>query len=112
MSQSQQLPKLSPQERHDIEQGATPHDRLRQALANQHPVHDEFAKAYNNLGGTVGLTDWAQMNQTDFYKMFAKLAPTPQAVKHSGEVKISLSLQRNPHLDGAGEAEEGEFREP
>lgn len=94
------LPKLSENERALIREGDTPHTELRKRLAQQHPVHDEIAKAYQNLGGTTGLTNWAEKNQTDFYKMFSQTAPKPQHHRHEGELKIALSLQRNPHLDG------------
>ena len=111
MGYENNLPAMTDEERQDVVEGRTGHTRLRQALAKQHPIHDEFAKAYQNLGGTTGLTDWAEDNQTDFYKLFAKLAPTPQAVKHSGEVKIALSLQRNPHLDDFDGAQDADFDE-
>ena len=90
------LAKLSPEDRHLVEQGGTPHDRLRQQLAEQHPIHDEFAKAYSNLGGVTGLTNWAKDNQSEFYKILPKLAPAPQHVKHSGGIELRLSLKPSP----------------
>jgi len=106
-----QLAQMSPQELTEVEEGCTPHSELRKRMASQHPIHGEFAKAYENLGGTVGLTDWAQDNQSSFYKLWARLAPAPQAVKHSGELNISLSLQRNPHLDDFDGAQDADFDE-
>jgi hypothetical protein len=90
------LPALTEQKRHEVMEGATPHSELRKALAAQHPIHDEFAKAYQNLGGTTGLTDWAEDNQTDFYKLVAKMAPTPQHVQHSGGIKLEMVLAPSP----------------
>jgi hypothetical protein len=100
MSAVHTLPALTPQERRDIAQGNTSLPRLRQHLSDQHPVLEEIAKTYDNLGGTVGLTNWAEKNPTDFYKMFAATAPKPQQVEHTGGLEIRLSLQRNPYLDG------------
>lgn len=90
------LPVLTPEERHDVMEGIDDRPNLRKALAAQHPVHEQFAMAYENLGGVVGLTDWAQKNQTDFYKMVHATAPKPIAVKHSGGMKIELALARSP----------------
>jgi hypothetical protein len=68
-------------------------------------VHEEFAMAYDNLGGVVGLTDWAEENKTDFYKLFAKTAPTPKeatfvqinnTLNNSGDV---LEAQRIAEID-------------
>ncbi len=94
------LPTLTPQQHHEVMQGSAGLPELRKRLAAQHPIHEAFGMAFDNLNGVTGLTDWAQKNQTDFYKLFKSLAPTPQNVRHSGQVKIALSLQRNPALDG------------
>ena len=76
-------------------QGATPHTELRKRMAKSHPIHNEFAKAFDNLGATTHLTDWAQQHPTDFYKLFARMAPTPQHHKFEGKLEIGMSLQRS-----------------
>ena len=87
--------------------------QLVQSLKKQHPLHGEFAEVYETLGAQAHLKEWADENPTDFYRMFTAMAPKPQQVKHSGEIKISLSLQRNPFLDDENntEIEDAEFEE-
>ena len=94
-----------------IQQQAPQVSRLRQELHKQHPIHNEFGEVYEQLGGQAHLKEWAEDNPTDFYRMFAAMAPKPQQVKHSGELKISLALQRNPHLDDFDGAQEADFDE-
>ena len=71
-------------------------------MEKQHPIHGVFGDVFEQLndGNPTHLKDWAEDNPTDFYRLFANMAPKPQAVKHSGEIKLSLSLQRNAALDG------------
>lgn len=84
------FPKLSEEDQFLAQQGdpSSP-PRLRQVLAQQHPIHEEFNKAYQNLGGVVGLTDWAEDNPTQFYRLFAKMAPQP---KEQTFIAINTSL--------------------
>lgn len=77
-AETQVVKHTDPQEIEAHRDGQFGQTRLRQILAHQHPVHEEFAKAYQNLGGVVALTDWAEDNKTEFYKLFAKTAPTPK----------------------------------
>lgn len=89
---------------------------LRQTMSKQHSIHGEFGEVYESLGGQAHLKEWADENPTDFYRMFASMAPKPVQHKHEGELKISLSLQRNDALDGdhiPGEHEqiEGEYED-
>jgi hypothetical protein len=78
--------------------------RLQNDMSKQHPIHGVFGDVFESLneGDTPNnhLKEWAEDNPTDFYRLFANMAPKPQAVKHSGEIKLSLSLQRNDALDG------------
>ncbi len=45
---------------------------------------DNVAAVFNRLGGTAEMAKWAKANQTEFYKLYARLIP----VEHSGEVTI------------------------
>lgn len=40
---------------------------------------DAFEFAFLKMGGPRALADWAAENQTDFYKLFARLLPTQVA---------------------------------
>lgn len=84
------LPALTEEERYEIQQGNGP-TRLRQVLAHQHPVHEALGKAFDNLGGVTNLTRWAEQNQTEFYKLFAKTAPQPKE-----QTFIAINGQLNP----------------
>jgi hypothetical protein len=37
---------------------------------------EAFTLAFENIGGAEALSEWARANQTDFYKLFARLIPT------------------------------------
>lgn len=37
---------------------------------------EAFQIAFEKLGGAEALSKWAKSNQTDFYKLFARLIPT------------------------------------
>jgi hypothetical protein len=44
-------------------------------------AREAFQLAFEQSGGFVGLTAWAQENRTEFYKLYARLIP----VEHVGE---------------------------
>lgn len=52
-------------------------------------VKDNVLAVFNRLGGTSQMADWAQQNQTEFYRLYARLIPTEvnQKTEHSGEVQ-------------------------
>jgi hypothetical protein len=45
-------------------------------------VKDNILAVFNRLEGTAGMAKWAQANQTEFYKLYAKLLPTQ--AEHTG----------------------------
>ena len=52
-------------------------------------VRQALEEAFDGLGGVKTLTDWAKTNQTEFYKLFAKLLP----VQVQGEVNNNLVVK-------------------
>lgn len=38
-------------------------------------AREAFAAAFRGLGGSDGLMRWAEENQTEFYKLYARLIP-------------------------------------
>lgn len=53
-------------------------------------VRDNMLAVFNRLGGTAQMATWAQENQTEFYKLYARLLPTEinQSTEHSGNVAV------------------------
>ena len=49
---------------------------------------EAFASAFEGLGGVDRLTEWAEANPTDFFKLYARLIP----VELSGEVKARITV--------------------
>lgn len=45
-----------------------------------------FLEAFEKKGGTTALVAWARENETEFYKLAARLIPTE--VSHSGNVAL------------------------
>jgi hypothetical protein len=52
-------------------------------------VKDNVLAVFNRLGGTAQMATWATENQTEFYRLYARLIPTElnQKTEHSGEVQ-------------------------
>jgi hypothetical protein len=63
-------------------------------------VAQSIIDAFTLLGGTPAFAAWAQTNQQDFYKMYAKQAPALTDVNVKGEFIIKSPLPRNPAFDG------------
>jgi hypothetical protein len=59
-------------------------------------VVDAFLDAMQLIGGTPRLALWANENPTEFFKLYAKLAPRQleQETKHDGGIKILHVLPR------------------
>ena len=51
-------------------------------------VKEAFGQAFEKLGGADALAEWAQENQTDFYKLASKLIPT----ELGGQVKTVIEI--------------------
>ena len=55
-------------------------------------VRQALEEAFDGLGGVKALTDWAETNQTEFYKLFAKLLPVQ--VEASVDGKLDITWQK------------------
>ena len=51
---------------------------------------EAFALAFQGMGGAVALEKWAVENQTEFYKLFARLIPTEVAGPDGGPLSVSV----------------------
>ncbi len=45
---------------------------------------ENIAAVFTRLGGTAEMAEWARQNQTEFYKLYARLIP----VEHSGSIEL------------------------
>ncbi|WP_375598324.1 hypothetical protein [Devosia sp. Naph2] len=63
-------------------------------------VKAALEKAYDGIGGLEAFTAWARENQTEFYKLYAKLLPLEVRadIKHEGAVTIIVDtgIPRTP----------------
>lgn len=55
-------------------------------------VKEAMEMAFEGIGGVSALTSWAQDNQTEFYKLFAKLLPVQ--VEASVDGKLDITWQK------------------
>ena len=51
-----------------------------------------FAEAFEQLGGTKALVDWGRDNQTDFYKLAARLIPVEITGKDGGAAQLVMHI--------------------
>ena len=63
-----------------------------QNLSEQHPIYGAFGHAFKEIGGVEALTDWAEQNPTDFYRIFSRMVP-----KESGGA-TTIAIQVNANL--------------
>lgn len=45
-------------------------------------VKQVFEEAFEDMGGAKALVSWGKLNQTDFYKLYARLIPQDINAKH------------------------------
>ena len=55
-------------------------------------VREAMELAFEGIGGVPALVEWAQKNQTEFYKLFAKLLPVQ--VEASVDGKLDITWQK------------------
>lgn len=55
-------------------------------------AREAFGLAFTTIGGDVALAKWAKENQTEFFKLFARLIPV-EHVGAGGEGPISTIVQ-------------------
>ena len=46
---------------------------------------------FTRLGGTAAMAKWAAENQTDFYRLYAKLIPSQITGPEGGPIQVALS---------------------
>ena len=51
-------------------------------------VREAMELAFEGIGGVPALVEWAQKNQTEFYKLFAKLLPVQVEASVDGKLEI------------------------
>lgn len=51
-------------------------------------VREAMELAFEGVGGVPALVEWAQENQTEFYKLFAKLLPVQVEASVDGRLEI------------------------
>ena len=53
-------------------------------------VRDNMLAVFNRLGGTAQMATWAEENQTEFYKLYARLIPTEvnQTTQLTADVEV------------------------
>lgn len=54
---------------------------------------EAFQKAFDLVGGTEGLAEWAMANKTDFYKIYGRLIPNDVNANLSGIVKVDGAIK-------------------
>lgn len=54
-------------------------------------VKDNILAVFVRLGSTSAMADWARANQTEFYKMYGRLAPTESIIDviHRDETNLT-----------------------
>ena len=51
---------------------------------------DNIAAVFNRLGGTANMAKWAEENQTDFYKIYARLLPVQVTGEGGAPIRFEL----------------------
>lgn len=53
---------------------------------------EAFQKAFDLIGGTDALAEWANANKTDFYKIYGRLIPNDVNANLSGVVAVNGAI--------------------
>lgn len=59
-------------------------------------VKSALTATFDNLGGIDAMSSWARENQTEFYKLYAKLLPAELTVNHNGLERLADKLAALP----------------
>jgi hypothetical protein len=57
---------------------------------------EAFGLAFDGIGGVEALTAWARDNQTEFYKLYARLIPAEQHVSNPDGTPLNFTLMIPP----------------
>ena len=55
-------------------------------------VKEAMELAFEGIGGVPALIDWAEDNQTEFYKLFVKLLPVQVDANVAGSIAVEHSV--------------------
>ena len=55
-------------------------------------IREAVASVFANLGDIDGMTEWARANQTEFYKIAARLIPTEQQITGAGGAALAIRV--------------------
>jgi len=75
---------------------------------------ENIVAVFTRLGGTAGMAAWARRNQTEFYRLYARLIPsestTEISVRDAGELSTQelLAIARAGHLRSEEAEADGE----
>jgi len=58
---------------------------------------ENFVCVFNRLGGTAEMARWANENQTEFYKLYAKLLPLQ--VGNAEDSPFEVIVRVSPHVE-------------
>jgi hypothetical protein len=53
---------------------------------------EAFGLAFEKLGGVKALTEWAEDNRTEFYRLYARLIPTEQHIANPDGTPLNFTL--------------------
>lgn len=56
-------------------------------------VKENILAVFNRLDGTAGMAKWARENQTDFYRIYAKLLPTQITGEDGGPLQVVSRIE-------------------
>lgn len=72
-------------------------------------LKDSFIAAFEQLGGTAGLAEWARENQAQFYQMLSKMLPNKQEIsgEGGGPVQSTITIRFVSPRQGAIEDSRG-----
>lgn len=63
---------------------------------NRRRVAADILETFDLIGGVSAFSRWADENPSDFYRMWAKLAPPPDAMDPGAQVKVIHVVPRSP----------------
>lgn len=54
---------------------------------------DNIAAVFTRLGGTAAMARWAEDNQTEFFKIYARLIPVELTGPNGGEIQARVRIE-------------------
>jgi hypothetical protein len=62
-------------------------------------VKDNILAVFNRLGGAASMAEWARKNETEFYKLYARLIPSDTGSRESTEYSVKVITSVQPVTD-------------